>query len=151
MPDSGEGPYGIRTRAAAVRGRCPRPLDEWAVRRQGSEPSRALDGRIGLARVEPFLEVLAYRLSVREHGLVACAPGRELHDADVLVPVTVAAGVRRRLVEGPKAVALPLSPHYAAEVAEPPGKRNPGRPAVVQFATKTCAPSAARDGARGEA
>src|SRR5439155_6542288 len=26
-------PYGIRTRAAAVRGRCPRPLDEWAVRR----------------------------------------------------------------------------------------------------------------------
>jgi hypothetical protein len=25
-----EGPYGIRTRAAAVRGRCPRPLDEWA-------------------------------------------------------------------------------------------------------------------------
>ena len=24
------GPYGIRTRAAAVRGRCPRPLDEWA-------------------------------------------------------------------------------------------------------------------------
>src|SRR3954469_6153884 len=27
------GPYGIRTRAAAVRGRCPRPLDEWAERR----------------------------------------------------------------------------------------------------------------------
>ena len=26
-----KGPYGIRTRAAAVRGRCPRPLDEWAV------------------------------------------------------------------------------------------------------------------------
>ncbi len=26
-----EGPYGIRTRAAAVRGRCPRPLDEWAA------------------------------------------------------------------------------------------------------------------------
>jgi hypothetical protein len=26
-----EGPYGIRTRAAAVRGRCPRPLDEWAL------------------------------------------------------------------------------------------------------------------------
>jgi hypothetical protein len=26
-----QGPYGIRTRAAAVRGRCPRPLDEWAV------------------------------------------------------------------------------------------------------------------------
>jgi hypothetical protein len=25
-----KGPYGIRTRAAAVRGRCPRPLDEWA-------------------------------------------------------------------------------------------------------------------------
>ncbi len=28
-----KGPYGIRTRAAAVRGRCPRPLDEWAERR----------------------------------------------------------------------------------------------------------------------
>jgi hypothetical protein len=27
-----KGPYGIRTRAAAVRGRCPRPLDEWAAR-----------------------------------------------------------------------------------------------------------------------
>jgi hypothetical protein len=27
-----KGPYGIRTRAAAVRGRCPRPLDEWAER-----------------------------------------------------------------------------------------------------------------------
>jgi hypothetical protein len=27
-----QGPYGIRTRAAAVRGRCPRPLDEWAAR-----------------------------------------------------------------------------------------------------------------------
>ena len=33
-------PYGIRTRAAAVRGRCPRPLDEWAVRR-GSVPNVA--------------------------------------------------------------------------------------------------------------
>ena len=28
--DRPKGPYGIRTRAAAVRGRCPRPLDEWA-------------------------------------------------------------------------------------------------------------------------
>jgi hypothetical protein len=28
-----EGAYGIRTRAAAVRGRCPRPLDECARRR----------------------------------------------------------------------------------------------------------------------
>src|ERR671934_83633 len=28
-----EGAYGIRTRAAAVRGRCPRPLDECAVGR----------------------------------------------------------------------------------------------------------------------
>src|SRR5512132_3099874 len=27
-----KGAYGIRTRAAAVRGRCPRPLDECAVR-----------------------------------------------------------------------------------------------------------------------
>src|SRR5207244_9919226 len=42
-----EGPYGIRTRAAAVRGRCPRPLDEWAERgvslatRKGHEPRSA--------------------------------------------------------------------------------------------------------------
>jgi hypothetical protein len=31
---TGKGPYGIRTRAAAVRGRCPRPLDEWAGERR---------------------------------------------------------------------------------------------------------------------
>ena len=45
----GQGAYGIRTRATAVRGRRPRPLDECAVPRQGSrsgldrggaEPSR---------------------------------------------------------------------------------------------------------------
>src|SRR4051794_36089393 len=29
--DAVKGAYGIRTRAAAVRGRCPRPLDECAV------------------------------------------------------------------------------------------------------------------------
>ncbi len=40
-----EGPYGIRTRAAAVRGRCPRPLDEWAVRR-GIVPKH-----LGIARL----------------------------------------------------------------------------------------------------
>src|SRR5689334_17844488 len=35
VPSSAEerGAYGIRTRAAAVRGRCPRPLDECARRR----------------------------------------------------------------------------------------------------------------------
>src|SRR5436853_1576436 len=31
------GAYGIRTRAAAVRGRCPRPLDECAGRRKLSD------------------------------------------------------------------------------------------------------------------
>ena len=36
-----KGAYGIRTRAAAVRGRCPRPLDECARRR----PSVATSGR----------------------------------------------------------------------------------------------------------
>jgi hypothetical protein len=43
----GKGPYGIRTRAAAVRGRCPRPLDEWAVRsgRQCSEARSPLPER----------------------------------------------------------------------------------------------------------
>src|SRR5687767_14975910 len=46
---SREGPYGIRTRAAAVRGRCPRPLDEWAVVARGqcsglADPGEPLDG-----------------------------------------------------------------------------------------------------------
>src|SRR4051812_24779788 len=35
-----KGPYGIRTRAAAVRGRCPRPLDEWAAPGGTSLPTR---------------------------------------------------------------------------------------------------------------
>ncbi len=57
-----DSPYGIRTRAAAVRGRCPRPLDEWAVRR-GSVPNpagsahadaAALDGNYGGAATGPL-------------------------------------------------------------------------------------------------
>src|SRR4029079_14452870 len=38
------GAYGIRTRAAAVRGRCPRPLDECARRRLSVAASRAGHG-----------------------------------------------------------------------------------------------------------
>src|ERR1044072_2599005 len=43
-----EGAYGIRTRAAAVRGRCPRPLDECARRRRSLATighSKAMLGR----------------------------------------------------------------------------------------------------------
>ena len=50
-PCSAKGPYGIRTRAAAVRGRCPRPLDEWAVAKAecsarclGERPRRRTSG-----------------------------------------------------------------------------------------------------------
>jgi hypothetical protein len=96
-----------------------------------------LHGRLGLAGVEPLLEVAADRLAAREDGLVPDAARRELHDADVLVALAVTASVRRGLVEGPKAVALPLSPHYAGDLPEPPAKRNPLEPRVVQFATKT--------------
>src|SRR5204863_3233334 len=51
-----KGPYGIRTRAAAVRGRCPRPLDEWAASpRQCSEGSNGdfAEQRRGVERVVP--------------------------------------------------------------------------------------------------
>ncbi len=52
-----QGPYGIRTRAAAVRGRCPRPLDEWAVANaecSGRSPARPVDERCsGRARERP--------------------------------------------------------------------------------------------------
>src|SRR5688500_17503636 len=49
VSEAPKGPYGIRTRAAAVRGRCPRPLDEWAVVASGqcsglADPREPLDG-----------------------------------------------------------------------------------------------------------
>jgi len=104
---------------------------------KGSEPPGPLHGRLGLARIQAVLEVASNRLAARQHGVVAHAAGRELHDADVLVAVTVTASVGRGLVQGPKAVALPLSPHYAGDLPEPSGKRNPSHRHVVQFATKT--------------
>lgn len=64
-----------------------------------------------LAGVELRLEVATDGLAARQHGLVPDTPRRKLHDADVLVSVAVAARVRGSLIEGPKAVALPLSPH----------------------------------------
>ena len=76
---------------------------------------RALDG-FGLARVEAGLEVAADALAAREHGLVAHAPWGKGYDADVVVSVAVAARVRSGLIEGPKAVALPLSPHVPGTV-----------------------------------
>ena len=73
--------------------------------------SEALQRRFGLAGVEPGLELAANRLPAREHALVADPPRGQLHEPDVLVALTMAAGVRRGLVEGPQAVAIPLSPH----------------------------------------
>src|SRR4249920_2693462 len=128
---SEEGPYGIRTRAAAVRGRCPRPLDEWALRGgkdSGCVPAKSrLEGGLGLARVESLLEVAPDALTTREHCLVAQSAGRELHDADVVVTVAMTARVRRGLVEGPQAVALPPSEHSHGHLPEGRVKRNPRR------------------------
>ena len=76
---------------------------------------RELDG-FRLARVETRLEVAADALAAREDGLVARAARGELHDADVVVAVAMAACVRSGLIEGPKAVALPLSPHVPGTV-----------------------------------
>jgi hypothetical protein len=39
----------------------------------------------------------------------------------------VAAGIGRGLIEGPQAVALPLSPHYVGHLPEGTAKRNPCR------------------------
>ena len=94
---------------------------------KGSEPSSGLERRLGLARVQSLLELAADRLAAREHRLVAHAAGRELHDADVVVPVSVAAGIGRGLVEGPQAVTLPLSPHYVGHLPEGAAKGNPCR------------------------
>ena len=50
----GQGAYGIRTRATAVRGRRPRPLDECAVPRQGSRSGLSIAWRA--PRDGPLLE-----------------------------------------------------------------------------------------------
>lgn len=84
----------------------------------------------GLARVETVLEVAANTLAAREHGLVAHSAGRQFHDPDVIVALSVAASVCRGLVVGPKAVALPLSPHSGGPLAEAGAKGNPHPGAV---------------------
>ena len=125
-----KGPYGIRTRAAAVRGRCPRPLDEWAVakaecsgrclgeRPRSAPPAgrsdgggrRGGEGRIGLAGVDPLLEAPTDLLAGREQ-VVARAARRELHHAHRFVAVTMAARIGGCLVERPEAVRLPPEGH----------------------------------------
>ena len=101
-----EGPYGIRTRAAAVRGRCPRPLDEWAVARASVAnvpgPTGCAGASVGRARfpaVETLLEEPPQLLPAAEHITVAAAALRQLHDADVCAARTVATLVRGGLVE----------------------------------------------------
>ena len=97
---------------------------------------RPLHG-LGLTSVEAGLEVAADVLAAREYRVVPDAPRRQLHDADVVVAVAVAARVRSGLIEGPKAVALPLSPHVAGPLPEGRWKRNPRRRGGAEFATKT--------------
>src|SRR6476469_7331410 len=87
---------------------------------QGSGSTPPLDG-FRLARVEARLEVAADALAAREHGFVAHPTRGQLHDADVFVAVAVAARVCSSLIEGPKAVALPLSPHVLGmPIRQPP-------------------------------
>lgn len=137
-----KGPYGIRTRAAAVRGRCPRPLDEWAVRR-GSVPNlaaiaptlraclpRCRDRRaVSIAAVDPGLEAAADVLARREKCVVAHTARGQLDDAHRLVPVAVAARVGGRLIEGLQAITLPPKPCHTRTptTSRPPWE--PGRAA----------------------
>ena len=60
----------------------------------------------------------------------------ELHDADVVVAIAVTARVGSSLIEGPKAVALPLSPHVLGTLIRRARPRNPQPRRGVQFATK---------------
>ena len=90
---------------------------------------------LGLPRVEAYLEVAPDALTAREHRFVANASRRELHDADVLVAVAVAARVCGGLIEGPKAVALPLSPHVPGHLPE----GGPQRDSHAEDASAVCA------------
>ena len=88
---------------------------------------------LGLPRVEPPFEVPADALAAREHRLEADAAWRELHDLDVARAVAVTTRVRGRLIEGPEAFPLPLSPHVPGHLAEGARKGNPlvGGPAAL--------------------
>ena len=117
-------PYGIRTRAAAVRGRCPRPLDEWAVR-QGSVPNptaSALATRAGrllrrrdrvsvaIASVDPGLEASSDLFTRHEQRVVACATRGEFDDPYCLVAIAMTARVRGRLIERSQALTIASKP-----------------------------------------
>src|SRR5262245_35902844 len=89
-----KGPYGIRTRAAAVRGRCPRPLDEWAVwRGHGSErpTCQPLDGDLAEERrgVERVVAEAGGDLLARELRPLAEEIGEQLAGLRVAPPVLV--------------------------------------------------------------
>ena len=62
---------------------------------------------IGVAAVDAGLEAAADLLAGREQRVVADTTGRELHDPNRLVPITMAAGVGSRLIERPQAIVLP--------------------------------------------
>src|SRR6188472_3911419 len=163
------GPYGIRTRAAAVRGRCPRPLDEWAVanaecsgrvprdslgqrlrgERSAGRGGRRRQRRVGVATVDPLLEAPPDLLARREE-VVARAAGRKLDDADRLVAVAVAARIGGCLVERPQAVGLPPEGHGRSTTSDrarrEPG-RQPGSRSLRTFHAVSSVPRLARPGA----
>jgi hypothetical protein len=95
-------------------------------RRKGTEPRpAALEGGLGLARVEPLFELATDELAAREHVFVAHSAWRQLHEPDVLVTLSMAARVRRSLIQGPQAVALPPSPHDLLTPTRRKGRKIP--------------------------
>ena len=72
------------------------------------ELQRLLD----LSGVDQLFEPAADLLACREEIVVAPPAGREVHDADTLIALTVAAGVSGRLIERPEAVTGTPQPRH---------------------------------------
>jgi len=71
-----------------------------------------LERLLDFSRVDEFLEPAADLLASCEEIVVAPPAGREVHDADTLIALTVAAGVRGRLIERPEAITGAPQPRH---------------------------------------
>jgi len=91
---------GGRPARITVPGRCSRVRSE-----------RLLD----LAGVDQLFEPAADLLACREEIVVAPPAGREMHDANTVVALAVAASVGGRLVEGPETVDVTPQPRHRAD------------------------------------
>jgi hypothetical protein len=74
-----------------------------------------LERLLGLAGVDQLFEPAADLLACREEIVVAPPAGREMHDANTVVALAVAASVGGRLVEGPEAVNVSPQPRHRAD------------------------------------